>query len=144
MLTISISMFMLFYLALAMPYIDNLQNFQEILNEVCLYFILLFYLSVNTFHASIKSDSLDSLVGWIILFICLTVMINIYLLIYSLYQPFKESLKDRESTSIGRCLRYCFKIKLPESSKCFCDCCTCGDEAKEVASKYERSSFFSI
>ena len=35
-------------------------------------------------------------------------------------------------------------MRLPESRKCFCDCCTCGDDAKEVPSKYERSSFFSI
>ena len=76
--------------------------------------------------------------------ICLTVIINFGIMVYALYQPFKEALTDRESTGLGRCLRYCCKVQLPESRKCFCDCCTCGDETKEVPSKYPRVSFFVI
>ena len=135
---------MLFYLALAMPYEDGLQNVLEIVNELCLYFTLLVLMALSTFSAQIHSSKLDSLGDWINLIICLTILFNLCVMIYALYQPFKESLNDRESTGVGRCLRYYCRIKLPESRKCFCDCCTCGDEAREVVSEYPRSDFFSL
>ena len=131
-LSTSISGLMLFYLALAMPYQDGLQNFLEFINELCLYFTLLMLSALVTFSAQIHSSKLDSMGVWVILVCCFTILLNLCILLYALYQPFKESLQDRDSTKLGRCLRYCCKVRLPESKKCFCDCCTCGEDAKEV------------
>ena len=135
---------MLFYLALAMPYLDGLQNFLEFINELCLYLTMLMLLSLEIFSAQVDGESLDSVGEGIILSICLVIFLNLIILIYSLYQPFKESLNDRDSTKLGRCLRYCCKISIPEKTKCFHDCCACGDEAKEVVSEFEKDTFLSI
>ena len=139
-----ISGLMLVYLALAMPFEESLLNFVEFANELCIYFTLVVLMALNTFSNSVWGSKLDQVGQYLIFVVCLTIVLNLVMLIYSLVQPFQESLKDRESTSLGRCLRYCCKVKLPESRKCFHDCCPCGDEAKEVLSKYPRTSFFAI
>lgn len=145
-LSLTLSVVMLLYLALAMPFVENLSNIQEIVNELCLYFTLIMLTALETFSAQIlfHTTGLDSLGDWVIFVISLTILFNLSVLLYAMYKPFKESLEDRDSTKIGRCLRYCCKVRLPETRKCFCNCCTCGDEAKEVQSEYARSSFFSI
>lgn len=56
--------------------------------------------------------------------------------------PFHDAQKDRTSEGLGRCLRYCCRLKLPEKKACYCNCCPCGDEAKEIKSQYGKTEFF--
>lgn len=135
---------MLVYLALASPFEDPYLNFLEFANELCIYFTLLMLLALNIFSNQVFGSKLDQIGNYLILYICLNIFLNIFVMCYALIKTFKELMNDRNSKSVGRCLRYCCKVKLPERTQCFCNCCPCGDEAKELNSAYPRSTFFSI
>ena len=136
----------LIYLATATPYDDRLLNILEFWNEFVIYFILLMFMSLNTFSAQISGSKLEDMGILVITVICLTMLMNLIMVSYSLVKPLRESLKDRESTKMGRYLRFCCKIKLPETKKCFCNCCTCGEEARNggTESKYQKTFFLSL
>lgn len=84
-------------------------------------------------------------VGWnLVLFIMIGISINWIVMIFELIEPFRQAMHSRKSAGLGRCLRFCCKVKLPQNEACLCNCCTCGTDADENPNRYPKTFFFSI
>lgn len=72
--------------------------------------------------------------------------LNVGCIIWGICEVLFEAMSSRESTFIGRLLRYWFKVRIAEPPECNCDCCTCSEDRRKGfnSPQYERHNWFEI
>lgn len=72
--------------------------------------------------------------------------VNMGLMTWGICETLYDAMASRESTMIGRLLRFWFKVKLAEPPECSCECCTCAEDRRKgfLSPQYERQSWFEI
>jgi len=75
-----------------------------------------------------------------------TGFLNTVLIGWGICETLYNAMSSRESTMVGRILRFWFRVKLAEPPECTCDCCTCAEDRRKgfFSPDYGRNSWFEI
>lgn len=122
---------MLLYIFWVKPFKSTARNSIEIANEGFIYGLSFLMLSFMAGQGVMEPADFAKAGRGLIGLIVTMAFVNMGLIAWGICETLYEAMASRESTMIGRLLRYWFKVKLADPPECTCECCTCADDRRQ-------------